>query len=98
VFYTIWLSLWSPNIIVYQISIDGNVTSIVRLLNFIGITLDPIIIAALDVRFWQEWRKVFMYLKNNKVFNQPNGGRIRPATTNVHAISAKTPRLQTTTL
>ncbi|CAF3923527.1 unnamed protein product [Adineta steineri] len=98
VFYTIWLSLWSPNIIVYQISIDGNVTSIVRLLNFIGITLDPIIIAALDVRFWQEWRKVFMYLKNNKIFNQPNGGRIRPATTNVHVISAKTPRLQTTAL
>ncbi|CAF1486199.1 unnamed protein product [Adineta steineri] len=48
VFYIIWLILWSPNMIAYQLSIGGNVTCIVRLLNFIEILLDPIIIAALD--------------------------------------------------
>ncbi len=33
-------------------------------LNFIEITLDPIIIAALDVRFWKLWRHIWIQLKN----------------------------------
>jgi hypothetical protein len=65
VFYIIWILLWSPNVIVYQISANGkNLIMIVRLLNFIEIALDPIIIGALDVRFWRTWGKIWLQLKN----------------------------------
>ncbi|UJR21568.1 hypothetical protein I4U23_024651 [Adineta vaga] len=97
-FYIIWVSLWSPNVIVFQISIsDDIITRNVRLLNFIEIVLDPIIIAALDVRFWQEWRRTFLYVKTNQFRSRTNAGRVQPTTTNAQkAVSNKNPRLQTT--
>jgi hypothetical protein len=97
VFYIIWVTLWSPNVIVYQVSPGANgLLNTVRLLNFIEIALDPIIIAALDVRFWHAWRKGWMHVKNNILYIRPNQARIRPATTNLNVFSVKTPRLQTT--
>jgi hypothetical protein len=65
VFYTIWLLLWSPNIIIYQFT-SGTSTLIMvgRLLNFIEIALDPIIIAALDVRFYHVWKKILVKVRN----------------------------------
>ena len=97
VFYTIWVTLWSPNIIVFQVSVGGaNLTSFVRLLNFIEIALDPMIIAALDVRFWQAWKKCWVYLKQTIFYNRPMQGRIQPTSTNVNVFSLKTPQLRTT--
>ncbi len=91
VFYTIWLTLWSPNIIVYQISFSSaNLSLIVKLLNFIEIVLDPIIIAALDVRFWQVWRKLWVSVTNII----PRKRRIQPLTTNPHVLSVKKPQLR----
>ncbi|CAF1613730.1 unnamed protein product [Adineta ricciae] len=59
VFYIVWLSLWSPNVISYQFITGTNeITLITRLLNFIEIALDPIIVGALDVRFWQIWKEL----------------------------------------
>ena len=83
VFYIIWVSLWSPNLIVYQLTsglIDLNTT--VRLLNFIETLLDPLIVGALDVRFWQLWRKLFLkvaekYFRNWGLFRR----KVRPITT-----------------
>ena len=97
VFYTIWVTLWSPNIIVFQVSVDrANLTSYVRLLNFIQIVLDPMIIAALDVRFWQAWKKAWVYLKREILHNRNIQGRIQPTSTNLNAFSLKTPQLRTT--
>jgi hypothetical protein len=60
-FYIIWLSLWSPNVIVYQFTSGRSVlTTNVRLINFIEIALDPLIIGALDVRFWHAWKKFWI--------------------------------------
>ena len=65
VFYTVWILLWSPNVIGYQfISEQVGARTIVRFLNYIEITLDPIIIAALDIRFWKLWRHIWIQLKN----------------------------------
>jgi hypothetical protein len=65
IFYTIWLSLWSPNIIIYQFTSGINtIETIGKLLNFIEITLDPIIVGALDVRFYQSWKQLWRKLKN----------------------------------
>jgi hypothetical protein len=97
VFYIIWVSLWSPNVIVYQVSIGGNVTAIVRLLNFIEIALDPIIIAALDVRFWQAWQTSWVYLKHRLLlYNLPIRGRIQPTPPNLNVVSLEPPPLRTT--
>ena len=97
VFYTIWVTLWSPNVIVFQVSVGGaNLTSIVRLLNFIEIALDPMIIAALDVRFWQAWQKFWVYLKHTILCNRIIQGRIQPTSTNLNVFSMKTPQLRTT--
>ncbi len=63
-FYIIWLALWSPNVIVYQFTTGRSVlTTNVRLINFIEIALDPLIIGALDVRFWNAWKKVWLEFK-----------------------------------
>jgi hypothetical protein len=68
VFYIIWLSLWSPNIIVYQFTTGSTpVTRIALLLNYIEITLDPLIISALDVRFYHAWKKFWADAKNRSL-------------------------------
>jgi hypothetical protein len=96
-FYIIWLALWSPNVIVFQVSVSGNnLLATVRLLNFAEIAIDPIIIAALDVRFWHAWRKAWTYVKNNILFKRSNRGRIQPSSTNPNIFSIRTPRLPTT--
>ncbi|CAF3756287.1 unnamed protein product [Rotaria sp. Silwood1] len=82
-FYLIWGGLWSPYVITAQVSFsDHSVMYTVMLLSFIQIAFDPIIIAALDVRFWHEWRKIWIYIKNTIFFNRANRGRIQPLTTN----------------
>ncbi len=64
-FYTIWITFWAPNVIVDQLTNGENdITIVVVLLNFIGIALNPIIIGALDVRFWKAWRKVWLDVKH----------------------------------
>ena len=94
-FYIIWVTLWSPNVIVFQLSIDrSNIQNYVRLLSFIQIAVDPIIIAALDVRFLQAWQKFGMYLKHRILYNRPIQGRIQPTSTNVNVFSLKTPQLR----
>jgi hypothetical protein len=78
VFYTIWIAFWAPNIIVDQLTNGENgITEFVILLNFIGVALNPIIIGALDVRFWKAWRKLWVQLKN-KYFRGVER-QIRPA-------------------
>ncbi|UJR21503.1 hypothetical protein I4U23_024588 [Adineta vaga] len=96
VFYTIWVALWAPNVILYQISGGGNLTSIFRLLNFIEIALDPIILAALDVRFCQAWQKWWKYAKVYIFQHGPNPGKVQPTTTRFNTLSIKTPQLRTT--
>jgi hypothetical protein len=79
VFYTIWLLLWSPNLIVYQFANGiSNLTIIASLLNYIEITLDPIIIAGLDVRFQKLWRNLWIYFKNTILCKRTNQRRIAP--------------------
>ncbi len=80
-FYTIWIALWSPNVIVYQVSVGvNNLTNTVRLLNSIEIALDPIIIGALDARFRHSWRNIWLNLKNKylKCLQLPER-QVRPA-------------------
>jgi len=85
VFYTVWLSLWSPSLITYQFT-DGinHATVITSLLNYIEITLDPIIIAALDVRFQKVWRNLWIHLRRRLWGNRMNQVGISPITINNH--------------
>ena len=82
-FYAIWISLWSPNVIMYQF-MNGMpiLITYARLLNYIEIALDPFIIVALDVRFGQPWKKIWLYLKiKSRLDRVQPGGQQRPATT-----------------
>ncbi|CAF3852285.1 unnamed protein product [Rotaria sp. Silwood2] len=64
VFYSLWIILWSPHILVFPFYYkNSTIGAIAQKLNYISITLDPIIIAALDVRFLQGWRLTGNYLK-----------------------------------
>jgi hypothetical protein len=97
IFYTIWLGLWSPNVIVFQVSISSvNLTNTVRLLSFIEIALDPIIIGALDIRFWQAWKKLWKSTRNKLLGNRRQQRRIQPTTTIPNVFTIKTPRIRTT--
>ena len=66
VFYSMWLLLWSPHLLVFPFYYkNSTVGMIAQILNYISITLDPIIIAALDVRFLQAWRSTGNRLKRS---------------------------------
>jgi hypothetical protein len=82
-FYLIWLSLWSPNLIVYQFTSGlTELTTTVRLLNFFETMLDPLIVGALDVRLWQLWRKIFLRMTEKYFRNwEVCGRKIRPIAT-----------------
>jgi hypothetical protein len=97
-FYIIWVALWSPNVIVYQVGIGGNITSIVRLLNFIEIALDPFIIAALDIRFYRAWQACWVYVKRGLLYKAGVQGRIQPVSTRPQVFSLKTTQQRTTTV
>ncbi|CAF1360225.1 unnamed protein product [Rotaria sordida] len=91
-FYLIWGGLWSPYTIISQVSFSKqDVTNTVALLNLIQIAFDPIIIAALDVRFWHEWQKVWVRVKNSIYFNRLNRRQIQPLTMNLNRIQVKAP-------
>jgi hypothetical protein len=97
-FYIIWVALWSPNVIVYQVGIGGNVTAIVRLLNFIEIVLDPFIIGALDIRFYRAWQAGWVYVKRRLLIDGAVQGRIQPISTKPNVFSLKTTQPRTTTV
>ena len=80
VFYTVWLLLWSPNVIVYQFTSGAStVTLIASLLNYIEIALDPFIIGALDVRFRHAWRQIWRFWKQKLPINfNRNQGQVGP--------------------
>jgi hypothetical protein len=63
VFYSIWLILWSPHLLLFPFYYkNGTVGNIAQILSYINITLDPIAISALDVRFLRTWKLTGDYL------------------------------------
>lgn len=96
IFYTIWVLLWSPNIIIVQVSMEQRaVADAARLLNFIEIALDPIIIGALDIRFWNEWKKIAIRIKHVILFNRFRNARIAPLAMNANTNPIENPRKNT---
>jgi hypothetical protein len=64
VFYSLWILLWSPHLLLFPFYYkNSTIGTIAQILNYISITVDPIVIAALDVRFLQAWRSTGSYLK-----------------------------------
>ena len=63
VFYSIWLILWSPHLLLFPFYYkNGTIGNIAQILSYINITLDPILISALDVRFLRTWKLTGGYL------------------------------------
>ena len=57
VFYSLWLIFWSPHLLVFPFCYKhSTVGMIAQILNYISILIDPMVIAALDVRFLQAWK------------------------------------------
>jgi hypothetical protein len=64
VFYSLWLFLWSPYLLVFPFYYKNSTVGFVaQILNYISIAIDPIVIAALDVRFLQAWKLTGDYVK-----------------------------------
>ncbi|CAF3888648.1 unnamed protein product [Rotaria sp. Silwood1] len=60
IFYSIWLVLWSPNVLAFQfIYVNSQPGIYTSLLNYIEITTDPIFVAILDIRFFQSWKIIW---------------------------------------
>jgi len=62
IFYSIWLSLWSPLMIISYLGVDAINESIVfvsLVANTFEILIDPIISIFLDKRFAQAWKKFY---------------------------------------
>ncbi|CAF4787739.1 unnamed protein product, partial [Rotaria sp. Silwood2] len=83
--YFIWGVLWSPYVILFQLSFrQQNVMNVAMLLSFMEIACDSIIVAALDVRFWHQWRKFGVHVKNTIFVVRCNRQRIHPSTVNLN--------------
>lgn len=64
VFYSLWLILWSPHLVVFPFLYkNSTVGTIAQILNYLSIAVDPIVIAALDVRFLHAWKSTGEYLR-----------------------------------
>ena len=65
-FYIIWLTFWSPDVLVYQFTVGESIwKEIASAFNYVGIALDPIIIAALDVRIRKGWISMWHFIKRS---------------------------------
>jgi hypothetical protein len=63
VFYSLWLILRSPHILLFPFSCkNGTIGNVAQILSYINIALDPITISALDVRFLRTWRLTGIHL------------------------------------
>ncbi|UJR16003.1 hypothetical protein I4U23_002920 [Adineta vaga] len=72
VFYSLWIIFWSPHILLFPFFYKNSTVGIIaQILNYISITLDPIIIAALDVRFLQAWQSTRDHFKRSLNRYQP---------------------------
>jgi hypothetical protein len=59
-FYSIWLLLWSPDIVAFQfINVNSEPAIFTSLLNYIGIVIDPLLLMILDLRLITPWRTVW---------------------------------------
>ena len=66
-FYSIWLLLWSPDIATFQFfNVNSEPALFTSLLSYVGIALDPIIVAILDVRFLKPWRTAWKKCKRHR--------------------------------
>ncbi|CAF1126400.1 unnamed protein product [Adineta ricciae] len=67
-FYSVWLLLWSPHVIISQfVYVSSTAGAVTQILNYIELTSDPLIIAALDVRFLKVWKKTLAKMKTRIV-------------------------------
>ena len=59
VFCSLWLILWSPHLLIFPFYYKhSQVGMIAQILHCISITIDPIVIAVLDMRFLQVWKSI----------------------------------------
>jgi hypothetical protein len=66
-FYSIWLVLWSPDVLSFQFTnINSDPAAVTTLLSYIEIAVDPIIICIIDVRFLTTWSKLWTKLKRHR--------------------------------
>ena len=64
VFYSLWLLLWSLYLLLFPFYYRHSPVGIVtEILSYISLTLDPFVIASLDVRFLQSWRSIWNHLR-----------------------------------
>lgn len=57
VFYSVWLLLWSPHVIIGQYAqASSTIGAVAQLLTYVELTADPVIVTALDVRFLKACR------------------------------------------
>ena len=64
-FYSQWLILWSPHLVAFPFLYkNSGIGTIAQMMNYASVTVDPIVIAALDVRFLQAWRSTGAHLKS----------------------------------
>jgi len=74
VFYALWLLFWSPYLLLfpfyYRHSMAGTIT---QALSYVSLGLDPIVIAALDVRFLRAWRSTY-----NRIMQHIRPTRVQP--------------------
>ena len=57
VFYSLWLLFWSPHVLLFPfVNKRDTIGMIAQVFNYISITIDPIVISALDVRLLKAWK------------------------------------------
>ena len=72
VFYSMWLLLWSPHILVFPFNHKSSrIGSVAQILNYLCVTVDPIVITTLDMRFLQVWKSIGSHVNRHIRRQQP---------------------------
>jgi hypothetical protein len=79
IFYSVWLSLWSPLMIITYLDIDTlkeSIEFVAVIANTLETFIDPFICVFLDNRFAQAWKKSYIWIKHQLEF--PRNARVHP--------------------
>ena len=67
IFYSIWLILWSPYVLAFQfINVNTTPGIYTSLINYLEITIDPVVVAALDIRFLKVWQTIWRRIRGRR--------------------------------
>ena len=66
-FYSIWIVLWSPDMLAFQfVNTNSDPSVVTSILSYVENVLDPMIIGIIDIRFLTSWKSLWHFMRRRQ--------------------------------